>query len=100
MENKIVYLGSEYKNATYVLEQEEESEQLKVVREDKGFDFERGYYNTASCVSKREIYAFKTKNYKEVHRYCLKSGSGGSSLSISDLSYSYYLEDSSLIREQ
>ena len=32
--NAIVYFGSEYKNATFVVEKEEESEQLKVARED------------------------------------------------------------------
>ena len=34
MENKIVYFGWSNKNATFVLERDEESEQLKVVRED------------------------------------------------------------------
>ena len=32
--NKIVYFGCLKKNATFVLEEEEESEQLKAVRED------------------------------------------------------------------
>ena len=74
VEYKIVYFGSWNANATFVLEQEEESEQLKVVREDEGFDLVRGHWNTASCVFKNEIYAFKTGNYEEVHRYSLESG--------------------------
>ena len=34
VENKIVYFGWSNKNATFVLERDEESEHLKVVRED------------------------------------------------------------------
>ena len=34
VEDKIVYFGWNNKDATFVLEQEEESDQLKVVRED------------------------------------------------------------------
>ena len=33
-ENKIVYFGANCENATFVLEQEEDSEQLKVIRKD------------------------------------------------------------------
>ena len=58
VESKIVYFGSQDINATLVLEQEEDSEQLKVVREEGGFDLERGDCNTASRVAKTEIYAF------------------------------------------
>ena len=58
LENKIVYFGSNYKFTSFVLEQEEESEQLVVVREDKGFDLERGFWNTASRAFKNGIYAF------------------------------------------
>ena len=72
VESKIVYFGSEDKNATFVLEEEEECEQLKVVGEDLGFYLTR-FYRTASCVLKNEIYAFRTNNCKEVHRYSLKS---------------------------
>ena len=57
-----------------MLEQEEDSEKLKVVREDEGFSLYRGYWNTASCVFKNETYSFKTDNYEEVHRYSLESG--------------------------
>ena len=72
--NKIVYFGSNNKNTTFVLEKEEEGEKLEVVREDYGFDFGRGDWNTASCVLNNEIYAFKWGNYTEVHRYSLESG--------------------------
>ena len=41
-ENKIVYFGLCHDNATFVLETKEESKQLKVVREDEGFDLWRG----------------------------------------------------------
>ena len=58
VENAIVYFGVNNKKSTFVLEQDEESEQLQVVREDEGFNLERGYWNTASCVLKNEIYAF------------------------------------------
>ena len=56
------------------MEKEEDSEKLKVVREDEGFHLFRGYYNTASCVFSGEIYAFQEKNYCEVYRYSLESG--------------------------
>ena len=62
-ENTIVYFGAKNENTTFVLERDEESEQLEVVRKDEGFSLHRGYYNTASCVFKNEIYAFKTDNY-------------------------------------
>ena len=42
VENKIVYFGSSNKHATFVLV-EEEGEKLKLVREDEGFEIERGY---------------------------------------------------------
>ena len=73
-ENKIVYFGANCENATFVLEQEGESEQLKVVREDDGFNLMREFYNTASCVFMNQIYAFKTGNYEEVYRYSLECG--------------------------
>ena len=57
-----------------MLEQEGESEQLRVVREDDGFNLMRGYCNIASCVIKNEIYAFKKGNNEEVYRYSLESG--------------------------
>ena len=72
--NKIVYFGSEVKNSTFVLEREGESEQLRVVREEKGFGLVRGNYNTASRVVKLEIYAFKARNYRKVYRYGLETG--------------------------
>ena len=49
MENKIVYFGSWNEKPTLVLVKEEDSEQLRVVREDEGFNYERGY-NGAACV--------------------------------------------------
>ena len=58
VENTIVYFGWSDKNATFVLERDEDSEQLNVVRENCGLYFRRGLYNTASCVFKNEIYAF------------------------------------------
>ena len=64
-----MYFGWSNKDPTFVLEMEEESEQLKVVREDKGFDLLRGYRNTAPRVIKCESYAFRTQNYKRVYRY-------------------------------
>ena len=70
--NKIVYFGSEDQNATFVLEEEEEGK-LRVMRKDGGFDLDR-WYNTASCVFKKEIYAFKTLKYDEVHRYNVETG--------------------------
>ena len=45
------------------LERDEESGRLRVLRIDEGFDLTRGNMNTASCVVKEEIYAFKTENY-------------------------------------
>ena len=69
-----MYFGSRNQDATLVLKQEEESEKLKVVREDEVFDFKKGYWNAASCVSKNEIFSFKALNYEEVFRYSLESG--------------------------
>ena len=43
-------------NATFVLELEEDSEQLKVVRTDGGFDLRRGYWNiNFLCVSEVDL---------------------------------------------
>ena len=58
IENKIVYFGSSDAEATFVLEKEEGSEQLRVVREDEGLNFWKGDSNTASCVFEKNIYAF------------------------------------------
>lgn len=74
VEDKIVYFGSSNEKITFVLEKEEESEKLKEVREDEGFNLLTGAYNTSSCVFKNEIYAFAKGNYEEVHRYSLGSG--------------------------
>ena len=69
-----MYFGSTDRNATFVMDREEEEGQLKVVREDEGIHFERGYWNASACMLKNGIYAFETHNYREVHRYGLKSG--------------------------
>ena len=61
-------------NLTCVLEQEEDSEQLRVTRVDKGFELVKGYRNTASFGFKNEIYAFKNDIYKRVYKYSLESG--------------------------
>ena len=53
-----MYFGSQNKNATFVLEEEEEGK-LRAARQDEGFDLDI-WCNTASCVFKKEIYAFKT----------------------------------------
>ena len=74
MEDKIGYFGSSGINATLVLKKEDESEQLRVEREEEGLFLWRGGYNAASCVSRNEIYAFTFKNYQEVYRYSLESG--------------------------
>ena len=58
LEDKIVYFGSCDEKGSFVLEREEDSEQLKVVREEEGFDLRRGEYNTASCVFQKGIYTF------------------------------------------
>ena len=71
MENKIVYFGGKH---TFLLEKEANTEQLERVRKDGGFDFAKDLNNSASCVFKKEIYAFKWYNHKEVHRYSLESG--------------------------
>ena len=55
-----------------MLEEEEEGK-LRVARKDEGFDLDR-YYNTASCVLKKEIYAFETEKYDKVHRYNIETG--------------------------
>ena len=70
--NKIVYFGSNNQNATFMLEEEEEGT-LRVTRKDDGFDLNRSI-NTASRVFKKEIYAFKTGKYDEVHRYNVETG--------------------------
>ena len=75
LENKIVYFGREHVNSTFVLEREEEAEQLSVVGEEEGFFLKRREGNPASRVAKREkIYAFETWNYEEVRCYSLESG--------------------------
>ena len=71
VENKIVYFGSSNENRTFVLEKEEQSEKLRVVRQDEGIDLRRGFWNSSSCVFKNEIYAFKRRNYGDVHIYSL-----------------------------
>ena len=63
LENKIVYFGSNEENATFVLQLEEDSEQLAVEREDEGFESKRGFWNNASCLLKNEIYAFRNGEY-------------------------------------
>ena len=67
--NKIVYFGSYNQNATFVLERGE-GENLRVVRQDEGFNLHRNY-NPASCLFNNEIYAFETQKYDKVHRYSL-----------------------------
>ena len=75
VENKIVYLGESYREpGTFVLETNEESEQLRIIRKDSGFYLSRGLYDTASRVVRNEIYAFKNGNYDQVYRYSLESG--------------------------
>ena len=74
LENKIVYFGPHEQNRTFVLEKEGDSEQLKVVREDKGFGLKRGAFNTASCSLNNEIYAFETGNFENIYLYSLESG--------------------------
>ena len=49
-----------------VLEKEQESEKLKLVRKDSGLYAEKGNCNSASCFIKKEIYAFKFRNVEEV----------------------------------
>ena len=64
MENKILYFGESYREpGTFVVERDGESEQLKIIRNDKGFDLSRSFYNTASRVIRKEIYAFEDGNY-------------------------------------
>ena len=70
--NEIVYFGCNDQNATFVLEEEEEGK-LSVVTKDEGIELSR-WCNTASCVFKKEIYAFETKKYDEVHRYNVETG--------------------------
>ena len=53
--------------------EEEEEEKLRVVRQDEGFDLNR-WFNTASCVFKKEIYAFESRKYDEVHQYDIETG--------------------------
>ena len=74
VENRIVYFGDNCENKTFVLKKGEKSENIRVVREEKGFNLQRGSSNAASRVIKSEIYAFKTYNYEEVHRYSLERG--------------------------
>ena len=50
VEDKIVYFGSSDQKATFVLEKEEEMDQLRGARKDSVIDFERGDQNTASRV--------------------------------------------------
>ena len=69
-----MFFGSGNENATFVLEKGEESEQLIGIREDEGFYLWRGDWNSGSCVTKKEIKAFKTGDAKEVYRYSLDSG--------------------------
>ena len=73
LEKRIVYFGSRNKNTTFVIEKEEKSEYLKIVRE-AGFNLERLYNNNASSVFKNHIYAFKANDYRNVHSYSLVSG--------------------------
>ena len=73
VENKIVHFGSDKKETTFVLEREAESEQLEVVREDTRFVLKKLCWNTACCVLKKDIYAFKGDNQEEVHQYSLES---------------------------
>ena len=70
--NKIVYFGSNNQNATFVLEEEEEGK-LRVVRRDEVFKLHR-WCNAASCVFKKEMYAFETRKYDKVHRYNVETG--------------------------
>ena len=70
--NKIVYFGSQNENVTFVLEEEEEGK-LRVARKDEGINWNR-WYNAASCVFKKEIYAFETRKYDKVHRYNVETG--------------------------
>ena len=69
-----MYFGSKIENTTFVLGREEESEQLQVVREDEGFNFWREPFNTASRGFTKEIYAFDSGTFTQVHQYSLESG--------------------------
>ena len=53
--------------------EEEEEEKLRVVRQDEGFYLDKRY-NTASCLFKKEIYAFQTDEYDKVNRYNVETG--------------------------
>ena len=71
VENKVVYFGSTQSSPSFVIEREEDSEKLKVVREDERFKISRPYQKAASCVVKKEFYAFSAD--KDVLRYSLES---------------------------
>ena len=66
--------GAINKFITFVLKVERESEQLRLIREDKGFDLIRGISNTASRLCKKDIFAFRTTKYESVYRYSLENG--------------------------
>ena len=74
--------GSNNEDTTFVIEKEGVgSEELKVVREDKGFDLERWEYNTGFCVFKKVKIVFMTKCTASSWR----TESGLSSIPINDL---------------
>ena len=45
VENKIVYFGSSSEGVTFVLEKDENSEQLNVIRKEPGFDLSKRFAN-------------------------------------------------------
>ena len=73
-----------------MLEQEEDSDKLRVVRQEKEIDLVRGDWITASCAIENEIYAFKMRSIKKCTGTVWRVESGVSALN-SD--YSLFKKD-------
>ena len=78
VKNKIVYFGSSNENATYRMEQEDQSRDLAVTSKFGGIDYQRGDRNSSFCTNLGKIYYFPTKKNKEV--WCLDAETEKASL--------------------
>ena len=74
VESKIVYFGYNSCKYTYILEKEEEQQQLKLAKMGWDINFAFFSYTSSSRVHKKEIYSFSHDNYKKVYRFSLESG--------------------------
>ena len=73
--NTIVFFGSLDKNATFLLEQEHNSDKLEVKAEEVGMNYARGVNDTSFATLDNSIYVFETNSYTQVFKFSLSERS-------------------------